>query len=62
MNGELITYLAIACVAGNTIVACTWLHAFHKNPQAGSAVMPVLISCATSELLALVCVVKLFIG
>ena len=64
MNEEFIytIYLAIMCVVGNTFVACMWLHAFHKNPQAGSAITPVLIACATSEFLALVCIYRLLVG
>ncbi len=68
MNGIIIDptfgiiILAITCVIGNTFVACTWLREFHKNPQAGSAITYVLIACATSEFLALVCIFRLLVG
>ena len=68
MNGIIIDQtfgiilLAIACVIGNTFVACTWLREFYRNPQAGSPMKYVLLACATSEFLAIVCTLKLLLG
>lgn len=57
-----IIFLAISCVIGNTIVACMWLNGLHKNPQASGATKAVVITTATSEVLAFVCIIKLFMS
>lgn len=61
----LFVILSGICVVGNTVVAAIWLIWAHKNPEANKLVNTtkfVLLSCGTSELIAIVCILKLLMA
>jgi hypothetical protein len=58
-----IIYILIAGFISNTIVACVWLNGIYRNPEASKfTITAVMISCGTSELAMIACIVKLFAG
>lgn len=52
----------IICCILNTIVCCTWLNGIFRNPEATKfSLMPVIVSCGTSELAISVMIARLVI-
>lgn len=61
---DLIFYALISCILGNTVIASVFINSYYKNPQAplSNALVAMMAACATSEIAALVLILKVYLG